>query len=95
MKTIALNQKEFPTLSTWDPNFLEEILENLAKTANPSKTEILEADKLWAATMLEMDLQAETGSIYQQETEMNPLEIHNKTMLKKMKEEKTNWTEDY
>ena len=27
-------------MSTWDPNLLEEILENLAKTANPNKTEI-------------------------------------------------------
>jgi hypothetical protein len=51
-------------LSTWDPNLLEEILENLAKTANPSKTEITQADKDWAATMLEMDLQTQSGSIW-------------------------------
>jgi hypothetical protein len=31
MKTMELNPKEFPTLSTWDPNFLNEILENLSK----------------------------------------------------------------
>jgi hypothetical protein len=64
METLILNQTEFPTLSTWEPNLLNEVLENLSQTANPSKTEITKEDKLWAATMLEMDLQAQ-GAIWE------------------------------
>ena len=42
-----------------------EILEDSARKANPSKTEITQKDLLWAATMLEMDLQAQSGAIPQ------------------------------
>ena len=97
MKKTELNPKEFPTLSTWDPNLLEEILENLAKTANPSKTEITQADKNWAATMLEMDLQTQSGSIWS-ETENekeDSMTIHNRMMMKKMREQNIPWAESY
>ena len=99
MKKTELNPKEFPTLSTWDPNLLEEILENLAKTANPNKSKITQSDKDWAATMLEMDLQTQSGSIWS-ETESekekeDTMVVHNKMMMKKMKEEKIPWEESY
>ena len=97
MKKTELNPKKFPTLSTWDPNLLEEILENLAKTANPSKTEITQADKDWAATMLEMDLQTQSGSIWS-ETENekeDSMTIHNRMMMKKMREQNIPWAESY
>lgn len=58
MQTSLLNQKEYLTLSTWEPKFLEEILVELCETANPSQAEITQEDKLSAAIMLEMDLQA-------------------------------------
>ena len=64
-----LNPTEFPKLSTWNGKHLNETLENLAKTANPSKTEITEADKIWAATMLEMDLQTQSSSIWSETDE--------------------------
>ncbi|MCG2781326.1 MAG: hypothetical protein L6264_10270 [Weeksellaceae bacterium] len=93
MKTILLNQTKFPILSTWDPDFLDEILENLAKTANPSKTEIQEADKLWAATMLEMDLQSQSGTIWEENMQEDSQVTHNKMMFEKMKKEKIPWAE--
>jgi hypothetical protein len=76
--------KEFPILSTWDPNLLEEILENLVKTANPSKTEITQADKDWAATMLEMDLQTQSEAFgRRQRTRRRFIDEHNRMMMKK------------
>nr|WP_238555490.1 hypothetical protein [Chryseobacterium sp. P1-3] len=95
MQTLIINETEFPTLSTWDPNFLNEILENLSKEANPSKTEITREDKLWAATMLEMDLQAQGGAIWEAEEKEDPLTEHNRKMMKKMQEENIPWAESY
>jgi DNA primase len=95
METLILNQTEFPTLSTWEPNLLNEVLENLSQTANPSKTEITREDKLWAATMLEMDLKAQSGAIWETEQEKDPLLEHNRKMMKKMKEENIPWAESY
>jgi methionyl-tRNA formyltransferase len=95
MKTMALNPTEFPTLSTWEPKLLDEILENLSRTANPSKTEITPEDKMWGATMLEMDLQAQSGAIWETENEEYPLTEHNRKMLQKMKEQKIPWAESY
>ena len=95
MKKTELNPKKFPTLSTWDPNLLEEILENLAKTANPSKTEITQADKDWAATMLEMDLQTQSGSIWSETENEDSMTIHNRMMMKKMREQNIPWAESY
>ncbi len=94
MQKLSLNQKEFPTLSTWDSNFLDEILESLSKEANPNKMEITQEDKLWAATMLEMDLKSQNGAILETE-EANPLTEHNLKMLGKMKTENIHWTESY
>nr|WP_317039957.1 hypothetical protein [Chryseobacterium sp. CBo1] len=94
MQTLMLDQKEYPTLITWDPKFLDEILVELCKTANPSKTEITLEEKLSAAQMLEMDLQAQSGAI--QETEQEDLLTeHNRKMLKKMKTSKNVWAESY
>lgn len=95
MEALLLNQTEFPTLSTWEPNLLNEVLENLSQTANPSKTEITREDKLWAATMLEMDLQAQGGAIWETQQEKDPLLEHNRNMMKKMKEENIPWAESY
>lgn len=96
MQTLIINETEFPTLSTWDPNFLNEILESLSKAANPSKTEITREDKLWAATMLEMDLKAQSGAILEtEEQEKDPMTEHNRRMMKKMKEENIPWAESY
>ncbi|MCB4235783.1 hypothetical protein LDL59_13710 [Kaistella anthropi] len=95
MKTMELNPKEFPTLSTWEPNFLNEILENLNKQANPSKTEITLEDKLWTATMLEMDLKTQSGSIWSENQSEHPLTEHNRKMLQKMREQNIPWAESY
>ena len=97
MKKTELNLKKFPTLSTWDPNLLEEILENLAKTANPIQTEITQAHTDWAPTILEMDLQTQAGSI-RSETENekeDSMTIHNRMMMKKMREQNISWAESY
>ena len=93
MKTMALNPTEFPTLSTWEPKLLDEILENLSRTANPSKTEITPEDKMWGATMLEMDLQAQSGAIWEENKQEDPQLAHNKMMFEKMKKENTPWAE--
>lgn len=96
MKKTELDPKEFPTLSTWDPNLLEEVLESLAKTANPKKTEIIQADKVWAATMLEMDLQTQSGGIWSEtETEDDPMTEHNREMMNKMKQGNIPWAQSY
>lgn len=52
-------------------------------------------DKLWAATMLEMDLQAQGGAIWETQQEKDPLLEHNRNMMKKMKEENIPWAESY
>jgi hypothetical protein len=91
-----LNPKEFPTLSTWDPNLLEEILENLAKTANPNKTEITQADKDWAATMLEMDLQTQSGSIWSETEKRRRFDDHpQQNDDEKNERENIPWAESY
>ena len=92
---MELNPKEFPTLSTWEPNFLNEILENLSKEANPSKTEITLEDKLWTATMLEMDLKTQSGSIWSENQSEDPLTEHNRKMLQKMRRKNISWAESY
>ena len=71
----------------------EQIIENLAMISNPTKKQITQADKNWAAKMLEMDLQNQSGSIYQEEESQNPLIVHNQKMLHKMKAEKISWGE--
>jgi Arc/MetJ family transcription regulator len=94
MKTMELNPKEFPTLSTWDPNFLNEILENLSKEANPSKTEITLEDKLWAATMLEMDLKTQSGSIWS-ENRARTVDGTQPKNAEKMRRQNIPWAESY
>ncbi len=37
----------------------------LGSKINPSKTEVTKADKQWSSTMLEMDLQAQNGAIWE------------------------------
>ena len=64
MKKTELNPKEFPTLSTLGSESTGRNIGEFGKTANPNKTEITQADKDWAATMLEMDLQTQSGSIW-------------------------------
>ena len=94
MEPLHLNPKEFPKLSQWGTQYLNESLEQLVKTANQGKTEITREDKLWAATMLEMDLQAQSGAIMEIEEE-DPITEHNRKMMKKMKEENIPWAESY
>lgn len=95
MQTITLDKAEFPTLSTWNPELLDEILENLSKTANPSKPEITIKDKLWAAQMLEMDLQSQGSTIPETEPQEDSLTEHNRAMLQRIRETKTEWAESY
>ncbi|NML70823.1 hypothetical protein HHL23_13605 [Chryseobacterium sp. RP-3-3] len=96
MEALHLNPKEFPKLSQWGAEYLNEALERLVKTANPNKPEITEADKQWAATMLEMDLEAQHSQVCENESEEEDLmTAHNRMMLKKMKQENTPWAEDY
>ena len=96
MKEIELNPIDFPKLSKWNEDYLNQILENLSKKANPNKLEITLEDKKWAATMLEMDLQAQSGQILDQnQEEEDQVTNHNKKMLKKMQEEKIPWAESY
>ena len=72
-------------------SYQAQIIEKLAQLSNPNKTVITQADKSWAAKMLEMDLKNQSGSIYQEEESQNQLEIHNEKMLQKMKAEKISW----
>lgn len=70
--------------------------EDSARKANPSKTEITQKDLLWAATMLEMDLQAQSGAIPQYPEDEENLRLeHNKKMLQKMKQQNIPWAESY
>ena len=69
MEALQLNPIEYPHLSQWENKHLDQTLEKLSHQANPSKTEITQADKLWAATMLEMDLAAQSGAIWEDEEE--------------------------
>ena len=58
--------------TTIEPNRVsssDQTLESLSRQANPSKKEITQADKQWAATMLEMDLAAQSGAIWEDEQE--------------------------
>ncbi|WP_228378428.1 hypothetical protein [Chryseobacterium sp. CCH4-E10] len=96
MKAMQLNPEEHPILSKWETEHLNNTLENLAQKTNPSKSEVTEADNHWAATMLEMDLQAQSGAIWETETEKeDPMVEHNRKMLKKMREENIPWAESY
>lgn len=45
--------------------------------------------------MLEMDLQAQGGAIWETQQEKDPLLEHNRKMMKKMKEENIPWAESY
>ena len=69
METLQLNPTEYPHLSKWESSHLNQTLESLSRQANPSKKEITQADKQWAATMLEMDLAAQSGAIWEDEQE--------------------------
>ena len=69
MEALQLNPIEYPHLSQWESNHLNQTLESLSRQANPSKKEITQADKQWAATMLEMDLAAQSGAIWEDEQE--------------------------
>ena len=96
MKTIQLNPEQFPKISQWNPKHLNKTLEKLSKQANPNQEQITIQDKKWAATMLEMDLQAQSGQILDQnQEEEDQVTNHNKKMLKKMQEEKIPWAESY
>ena len=93
MKTLELNPEQFPKLSRWNQEHLDQTLENLSRKANPSKTEITLVDKMWAATMLEMDLQTQSGSIWSEIKQEEPRLTHNKMMFEKMKKENIPWAE--
>src|SRR5690606_1763963 len=95
MKSTPLHLKDFPKLSTWNEEHLNKALEHFAKTANPSKAEITQEDKQWAATMLEMDLQAQNGAIWETENEEDLQTKRTLETLKKMREENIPWTESY
>ena len=69
MEALQLNPTEYPHLSKWESSHLNQTLENLSRQANPSKKEITQADRQWAATMLEMDLAAQSGAIWEDEQE--------------------------
>ena len=69
MKQLQLNPTEYPHLSQWEENHLIQTIESLSKAANPSKKEITQEDKQWAATMLEMDLATQSGAIWEDEQE--------------------------
>jgi hypothetical protein len=84
MPRLELNQADYPKLSTWNPEHLDKTLSELVMKANPNKTEITEADKMWAAQMLEMDLQAQNGTISESENQQEePLTQENRKMLNK------------
>ena len=72
MKTLQLNPEQFPKLSKWNPEHLDKTLESLSRKANPSKTEITLQDKEWAATMLEMALQAQNGAMWEEDNQEDP-----------------------
>ena len=93
MKTLELNPEQFPKLSRWNQEHLDKTLENLSRKANPSKTEITLEDKMWAATMLEMDLQTQSGSIWSEIKQEDLQLTHNKMMFEKMKKENIPWAE--
>ena len=93
MKTLPLNPEQFPKLSRWNQEHLDKTLESLSKKANPSKTEITLEDKMWAATMLEMDLQRQSGSIWSEDKQEDLQLTHNKMMFEKMKIENIPWAE--
>ena len=93
MKTLELNPEQFPKLSRWNQEHLDKTLENLSRKANPSKTEITLEDKMWAATMLEMDLQTQSGAIWEEDKQEDPQLAHNKMMFEKMKKENIPWAE--
>ena len=69
MSKIEINPIEYPHLSQWEENHLNETIEKLTRQANPNKKEITQADKQWTATMLEMDLKAQSGAIWEDEQE--------------------------
>ncbi|RLJ30677.1 hypothetical protein CLU97_0051 [Chryseobacterium sp. 7] len=87
MKIPPLDPKEFPKLSTWSPEYLDKVLENLSRKANPSKTEITIQDKQWAATMLEMEMQTQSATIREEDMQEDSQLVHNKMMFEKMKKE--------
>ena len=93
MKTPPLNPEQFPKLSRWNQEHLDQTLESLSRKANPSKTEITLEDKMWAATMLEMDLQTQSGSIWSEIKQEDLQLTHNKMMFEKMKKENIPWAE--
>ena len=93
--SMELNPKEYPILSKWNPEHLNKTLDNLSKKANPNKTEITESDKIWAATMLELDLQSQSGAIWEQDEQETPWIAHNRKMMEKMQRENIPWAESY
>ena len=96
MEILNLNPKQYPKLSNWEEEHLNETLEHLSKSANPSKKTISRSDKKWTAKMLEMDLQAQSGAIFEeQEKWEHPHLEHNQKMLKKMREQKIPWSDGY
>ena len=49
MEILNLNPKQYPKLSNWEEEHLNETLENLSKSANPSKKTISSVDASSAA----------------------------------------------
>lgn len=96
MAAATLNPIQFPKLSSFNPEVLDPILENLAKTANPKKEQISETDKIHAAQMLEMDLQAQSGSIQEGNTDWeHPHLENNLQMLQKIARNEAQWQDSY
>ena len=83
MKQIKNNPQEYPILSQWNEEKLNQTIESLTKQANPSIETPTESQKLWTATMLEMDLAHQNQSIWEEEdnSQMTATEIHNRRVI--------------
>ena len=83
MKQIKNNPQEYPILSQWNEEKLNQTIETLTKQANPSIETPTESQKLWTATMLEMDLAHQSQSIWEEEdnSQMIATEIHNHRVI--------------
>ena len=83
MKQIKNKPQEYPILSQWNEEKLNQTIETLTKQANPSIETPTESQKLWTATMLEMDLAHQNQSIWEEEdnSQMTATEIHNRRVI--------------
>ena len=97
MKTINITQDKFPILSKWEEKHLIDTLTNLVKKANPNLVKITDKELIFAAKMLEMDLQTQSGSIWSEtenQEKINPYTHHNKIMMERMEVENSSWADN-